>query len=145
MRMDHPVLKAFVWLVAVAVFGWFTGTLIAAAEVDPSVIAAVLPALVGASLVVVRLSWNDERETSVGLCALIMVFCVASHVSTGWELERRAEEARIAVDEELKLRSEQRERHLERCSATQVRLNAQRETIGLPPLSNEIVCGGFGS
>ena len=133
--------EALLPFLACAVFAWFTGSLLGETETDPYIVASVVPAVIAATAALIGRQVSSTKEgTLVGLSATLIVFCIVCYSTANFVRANRAEAARKAVAEEIELRREQRERHLSWCSEVQLRINSQRETVGLPPLSNASVC-----
>ena len=120
---------------AAGAIGGLSGYLTSTAG-SPNVIAAAVSAIIfGIGGVVIVGHQSDQYAAAVGILAII--FSVTFLVALEVQEERQAAKDLRALEEARALR----EADLQWCSQTQFRLNLGRDALGLPPLSNDTVCG----
>ena len=140
------IVKAVALFVGIISVAAATGYIAGGVENIYTVAAAVI-----SSLFAVFLGWfifaarSDAIEPSILAGLGAFVFSLTFLIFMWWKIEAVQNEDKNALPFDLNARKilheQLHERHLEWCSKLEFRINYQREIVGLPPLSSEIVCG----
>lgn len=142
-----------IFFLASASIGWAAGYLAGQSGPDANVLAAVLPVVIsgaGGALVFVHLK-SPAPPTPVsyyitGFAVIVFTTSLLAGAHIGRWLRNYTDELEFqqALRMERAVALSQREarmQYLEQCSRHEFIINRGRETMGLPPLSTEQICG----
>lgn len=140
-REDRSTAAVLGW--AAAILGFVVGILTGASGPHPTVVAAVLPAVlsaVGGAAAYLATKDDGDPQRMRGIGWLVILFSVGLLVGSHVGTVRRESQDQTAW---LEAQQYARDRHIEDlrlCTTREFQVNDQRKVLGLPPLTFSQVC-----